>query len=149
MIRSAREGEGATLTRLVVESKRSWGYDDAFMDRCRSELVVHESDVAAGNVYVATDERDDALGVYVVKGRGDGLAELEALFVAPPYMGTGVGAALLAHALDRARDLDCTAMHLDSDPFAATFYERQGATAIGTALSPSTGRALARYEFRL
>jgi GNAT superfamily N-acetyltransferase len=148
-IRAARPDEVATLTQLVFESKRYWGYDDAFMERCRSELAVHESDVEAGNVFVAVDERDDAVGIYVVKGRGDGEAELESLFVAPSQMRRGVGAALLTHAMSRARAQGYATMCLDSDPFAATFYEQGGATLIGTATSPSTGRDLPRYEFRL
>ncbi len=149
MIRPARSDEVARLTQLVFESKRFWGYDDAFMERCRPELMVHASDVVAGNVYVATDEHDDALGVYVVKARGEEEAELDALFVAPSHVGTGVGAALLAHAMGRARDHGFVRLRLESDPFAASFYERQGATLIGTATSSSTGRKLPRYEFRL
>jgi GNAT superfamily N-acetyltransferase len=149
IIRNARPGEAATLTQLVVESKRYWGYDDAFMETCRSELVVHEGDIENGGVVVAVDERDDAVGVYVVTTRGDGGAELGSLFVAPAHMRSCVGAALLAHAMERARSEGYVTMRLDSDPFAAMFYEREGATLIGTAVSPSTGRELPRYEFRL
>lgn len=149
IVRAASNGESATLTQLVLESKRYWGYDDAFMERCRSELVVHERDIAAGCVYVATGENDEALGVYVVKGVGAGEAELDSLFVAPSHMGTGVGAALLAHAMEKARADGYVALRLDSDPFAAAFYERQGAALIGTATSSSTGRELPRFEIRL
>jgi GNAT superfamily N-acetyltransferase len=149
IIRAASDEEAASLTQLVFESKRYWGYDDAFMERCRSELVVHENDIAAGFVYVATDEHDDALGVCVVRGVSAGEVELDALFVSPSHMGMGVGAALLTHAMNKARAAGNLTMRLDSDPFAATFYERHGATLIGTATSPSTGRELPRYEFRL
>jgi GNAT superfamily N-acetyltransferase len=137
------------LTELVFESKRFWGYDDAFMERCRSELEVHESDIAAGCVYVAVDEHDGALGVYVLKGVNEGEAELDSLFVSSSHMRVGVGAALLAHALNRARDDGYATMRLDSDPFAAIFYERRGATLSGTTISTSTGRVLPRFEFRL
>jgi len=149
VIRAARLDEAASLTQLVFESKRSWGYDDDFMDRCRSELVVHQGDIAAGSVYVAVDERDDDVGVYVVKGLGQEEAELDSLFVAPVHMGAGVGASLLAHALNKVRADGYMTMRVDADPFAATFYERYGATLIGTATSKSTGRELPRYEFRL
>jgi GNAT superfamily N-acetyltransferase len=149
IIRAARSDEVATLTQLVFESKRYWGYDEDFMERCRSELVVHESDITAGNVYVAVDEGDEARGVYVVKGLSDKEVELESLFVASSHTGAGVGSALLAHVLSRASAVGYTTVRLDSDPFAATFYEREGATLIGTATSSSTGRELPRYEFRL
>lgn len=149
IIRAARPDEVAALTELIFASKRSWGYDDAFMEQCRSDLVLHQSDIAAGHVYVAVDEGDEVLGVYVLQGLGGGEAELDALFVAPLRMGSGVGASLLAHAMNRARAEDYATLRLDSDPFAATFYERQGATLIGTATAASTGRELPRYEFLL
>ncbi|MCU1362508.1 MAG: hypothetical protein JWM55_336 [Acidimicrobiaceae bacterium] len=149
MIRSARSNEDRTLTQLVFESKRYWGYDDAFMERCRSELVVHPRDIEAGNVYVAVDEHDTALGVYVTKELGHGEVELDALFVVPSHVGSGIGTALIAHAMNRARSDGYVTMHLNSDPFAATFYEGRGAALVGRARSASTGRELARYEFRL
>jgi GNAT superfamily N-acetyltransferase len=148
IIRPARADESGLLTQLVFESKRYWGYDDTFMERCRPELVVHESDIEAGNVYVADDD-DAVLGVYVLKGVSEGEVDLDSLFVAPSSMRTGVGAALLAHAQNTARAEGYITMRLDSDPFAAAFYEREGATLVGTATSSSTGRELARYEFRL
>ena len=48
MIRAARSDEAVRLTQLAFDSKRHWGYDDAFMELCRSELVVREGDVHRG-----------------------------------------------------------------------------------------------------
>jgi GNAT superfamily N-acetyltransferase len=149
IIRAARADEASTLTQLVFDSKRHWGYDDDFMERCRSELVVREEGIAQGNVFVAVDDSDDeALGVYVLKTLSDSIADLDMLFVAPSSIGDGVGAALVAHAIDVARIARRAAIRVESDPFAATFYERQGAVLVGTSTS-STGRELPTYEIRL
>ncbi|MFY9782425.1 MAG: GNAT family N-acetyltransferase [Acidimicrobiales bacterium] len=150
IIRAARNDEALTLTQLAFDSKRYWGYDDDFMERCRSELVVREEDITQGNVFVSVDETDgDVTGVYILKTLSDSLAELDMLFVAPPRIGDGVGAALVAHAIDLARATGHATMRIDADPFAAAFYEHQGAVLVGTSTSVSTGRELPTYEFRL
>src|ERR1700728_3638745 len=119
------------------------------MERCRSELLVDESDIAMGNVCVAVDDDDEAIGVYVVKELSEWEVELDSLFVAPSQMRAGVGTALLVHAINRARADAYVTVRLDSDPFASSFYERHGALLVGTATSVSTGRELPRYVFRL
>jgi GNAT superfamily N-acetyltransferase len=150
IIRRARLDEAATLTQLVFKSKRHWGYDDEFMEQCRSELVVREDDIAAGMVYVAVDGVDDeALGVYVLTMLSDDEAELDMLFVVPSHIGEGVGAALLSNAFDVLRASGRSVVWVESDPFAATFYERAGALLVGTSTSVSTGRELPIYQFRL
>jgi GNAT superfamily N-acetyltransferase/SAM-dependent methyltransferase len=148
-IRLARLDEVAILTQLAFESKRYWGYDDEFMERCRSELVVRESDVATGLVFVATDGQGGVVtGLYVLKMVNSDEAELDMLFVDPSRIGDGVGALLLAHALETARASGCSVVRVESDPFAAAFYEHQGATLVGVSTSASTGRDLPLYEFR-
>jgi GNAT superfamily N-acetyltransferase len=135
---------------LVFDSKRHWGYDDAFMELCRGELVVRESDVNEGNVFVAADDVSDALmGVYVLTTKSAPEEELEMLFVEPSHIGEGVGAALLTHAKGLARERGRSVLCVEADPFAATFYEREGAVLTGTTTSASTGRELPTFEFRL
>ncbi len=59
-------------------------------------------------------------------------AELDLLFVADSAQGLGLGAALVAHMLDRARDLGATTVRVVSHPPAVGFYQRVGARLIGT-----------------
>lgn len=66
---------------------------------------------------------------------GEGVLEL--LFVDPPAIGSGVGAALLRDVLDRH-----PVLLIESDPDAEPFYLRFGAERIGTSVSSATGRAL-------
>jgi GNAT superfamily N-acetyltransferase len=150
IIRAARSDEVARLTQLVFDSKRHWGYGDAFMELCRSELVVREVDVDRGNVFVAADEVNDApIGVYVLRTVSEPEGELDMLFVDPSHIGEGVGAALLAHAMDLARERGQSVLRVESDPFAAAFYQHEGAVLVGTRTSASTGRELPAFEFRL
>jgi GNAT superfamily N-acetyltransferase len=150
MIRAARSDEAARLTQLAFDSKRHWGYDEAFMELCRSELVVREGDVHRGNVFVVADESSDApIGLYVLTTVSELEGELDMLFVDPSHIGGGVGAALLAHAKDLARERGLSVLRVEADPFAAAFYEHEGAVLIGTTRSVSTGRELPTFEFRL
>ncbi len=129
IIRAARPAEAADLSELALRSKGHWGYDDAFLEACRDVLTVSPADVDAGAVFVA--ELDGTFAGFYRLGAGAPVAELEDLWVDPPTMGRGVGAALFAHAAERARERGCTAVLVESDPHAEGFYRSQGAQRIG------------------
>jgi GNAT superfamily N-acetyltransferase len=94
-------------------------------------LTLHPGDLDRLEVRVA--ERD---GIVVgVSAVAEG--ELELLFVDPPAIGKGVGAALLRDALSRH-----PVLVIESDPDAEPFYLRFGAERIGTRVSSATGREL-------
>jgi GNAT superfamily N-acetyltransferase len=136
-IRPARAGEEAALTELAVRSKAHWGYDEAFMERARSELTITREDLDRLLVRVA--ERDGRpVGMSGLDLRA---AELTHLFVEPRDIGTGVGRALLAHALDEARAAGLASVRLESDPDAERFYLAAGAERIGERRA-GTGRML-------
>ena len=90
-IRPARSDETDSLSALAVASKATWGYDEAFMERCRVELVVRDEHVERGLVNVAVDEFDTAMGFYALKEPGERDAELGLLFVAPAHLRRGAG----------------------------------------------------------
>jgi predicted N-acetyltransferase YhbS len=54
-------------------------------------------------------------------------------------MGRGVGRALFAHAIKRARASGFRAVEIESDPNAAGFYDRMGAQRVGTKVSEVQG----------
>jgi GNAT superfamily N-acetyltransferase len=140
VLRRAVCGEAAAITGLVLRSKASWGYDAHFMRRAAAELVVSEQDIAARDVFVA--QAGQALaGVAGI----DHLAqppELDLLFVDPAHQGTGLGRALLRHALQAAHARGLRELAIASDPYAEAFYLSQGAIRVGAQHSPSTGREL-------
>ena len=137
-IRTARPGEEPLLSDLALRSKGHWGHDEAFLERARPELTVHPEHLVRWIVRVA--ERDGALvGFAAVDPEA---RELEMLFVDPAAIGTGAGRALLADALDRAREAGLTELVIEADPDAEPFYRSQGAEPAGTRTSWSTGREL-------
>ncbi len=142
-IRDAKVDDCETLSALAFVSKAHWGYDDTFMEACREELTVTPNDLQRGRVRVAVDS--EIVGFHGVLN-----AELEWLFVAPPAMGRGVGAALLTDALEIARTSGLNELRIQADPHAGGFYERMGARLIGEALSASIpGRVLPVYAIGL
>ncbi len=148
-LRLARVEEAGALTQLALASKRHWGYDDEFMDRCAPELVVHEQDIVRGRVAVAAGENGAPRGFYVLLDEDDGAAMLDMIFVEPDAIGHGVGRALIEHARETARTTGATVLRIESDPFAAGFYDRVGARLVGTKRSWSTGRDLPLYELEV
>ena len=98
-VRSAKPGESQNLTALCVRSKAHWGYDAAFMKLSAAALTVSEDDIAAGRVLVAVDDADRVIGMACVLPEGD-TADLDALFVDPPAIGSGAGRALFDAAVD-------------------------------------------------
>jgi GNAT superfamily N-acetyltransferase len=147
-IRAARPAEAELLTELAMRSKAYWGYSPEFMERCRPVLTVTPAYVETCPVHVAVAGAD-IVGFYSLRESGDEL-ELDLMFVEPSSIGRGVGARLLAHALDDARATKHDVLVVESDPQAEPFYRRFGARRI--ALRESTveaGRLLPILAFDL
>ena len=145
-IRTARPGEAAAITALGLRSKGHWGYDADFMARAATELQWDEDDLGTLLVHVA-EQGGELLGFAAVRPDAEP-PELEALFVEPRAMGTGVGRALLARARAAAAAAGIAELVIDSDPQAEGFYLRAGARRDGESRSPSTGRLLPRLVIR-
>ena len=149
-IRRAQAEEAAALSELCFRSKAVWGYVAAFLALARAALTVG-SDSSAGDVWVAIAADGEIAGtVALAPGDEPGTLDLNKLFVAPSRLRTGVGRALLAHALAEARRRGARRLTILADPNAAGFYERNGAVRIGEAPSDAVpGRRLPLYEIRL
>lgn len=148
IIDEAGVGEADVLTRIALASKRHWGYDDAFMERCESDLTVHTADIEANAVFVARDA-GRVLGFYVLTPVDASRTELDMLFVEPSSIGDGVGGALMRHAMSVARDSGASILQIVADPNAAPFYEHFEAKLTGTSTATSTDRLLPTYEVSL
>ena len=144
-VRAARPAEAAAISALALRSKAHWGYDDAFLAACRAELTLRPEQ--CDGVHTVVAERDGRLlGFHRLAGEPP-VAELADLFVDPDAIGQGVGAALLADAVGRARALGISRLLIDADPNAEGFYARMGARRIGSVASGSIpGRELPRLE---
>lgn len=147
-IRPARPDEAEALTVLALASKAWWGYPPDFMARCRAELTLMRADLEDHRNSYAVAERDGcAVGFYGLAQLSDGEWELEALFVAPEYIGTGIGRTLLRHARDRAARAGAASILIQGDPHAHEFYIAAGARPLGERESGSIpGRMLPLYR---
>ena len=150
-IRLARIEEASALTALCVRSKASWGYDEAFMALALIALEAKPDQIAAGNVWVATTANGNVAGMVALgPSEQPDTLDLDKLFVEPEWIRTGVGRALLTHAIIEARRRGAQRLTILADPYAAGFYERNGARLIGEAPSDAIpGRSLPLYEVKL
>ena len=150
-VRPARIDEADALSALCFRSKAVWGYDAAFMALARAALRVSPGEIAAGNVWVAVARDRTISGVVALAAseRPDTL-DLNKLFIGPQFIRAGFGRMLLAHAVAEARRRGARRLTILADPYAAPFYERQGACRIGEAPSDAIpGRLLPLYEINL
>ena len=129
MIRPAAANEASVLTSMALEAKRYWGYPEHWIKHWESDLTISSDFIHDNHVYVA-EEDGQIQGFYALIVEGD-KAELDHMWVKPALVGTGIGKELFLDAMERAAALKVIAVEISSDPNAAGFYRRMGATEIG------------------
>ncbi len=147
-IRAARTDEAAALGELSRRSKAYWGYDEAFLDACADELRVDPAALEdARQVWRVADDNQHLTGVYGLVPVDADTVELEALFVDPDSIGTGVGGCLIDDAVREAQARGFRRMIIQGDPNAAGFYLAVGGKRAGERESASIpGRFLPLFE---
>ncbi|NIA68925.1 GNAT family N-acetyltransferase [Pelagibius litoralis] len=141
-VRRARDDEAEALTALSLKSKRSNGYDDAFMAACREELTVTDQRLAEGEYWVAESEELCGCACLLADPNG-GSGEVHAFFIDPDWQRRGVGRLLWNKLVQRAKEQGLIDLRLDADPAAVPFYEAMGFKVVGEAPSGSIpGRSL-------
>ena len=88
-------------------------------------LVLSDTGVLEGRTRVALGGDDAVVGfaTYLIS---DGVAELEDLFVDPPWMRRGVGEALVLDISARLKELQFETLEVTANPHAMAFYEHLG-----------------------
>ena len=146
-LRPARTDDGAGLGDLAVASKAAWGYDEAFIEACRSEPTITPQRIATERIVVADGGSMVGFSSLVVEV---GTADLVDLFVDPGRLRQGIGAWLFDDALTAARAGGAVRVQIEADPHAEEFSEHRGARRIGLAPSGSIpGRMLPLLEVDL
>ncbi|MCP3803639.1 GNAT family N-acetyltransferase [Allokutzneria sp. A3M-2-11 16] len=123
-IRPARAADAEAITELVHASSAYQGSYASILDG----YAVSGAQVEATVTFVAEDDVGAVVGCYSLV---PGNAELDLLFVADAAQGTGLGARLVQHMLERARDLGLREVRVVSHPPAEGFYLRTGARRVG------------------
>ena len=150
ILRPAVSDDARALTALALRSKAYWGYDDAFMKACVAELTITHKGMADEDITVAEADGVIAGMVSLAQGDSDDARELEDMFVDTPFIGSGLGARLMAHAEDTARTQGAAHIDVDADPNAQGFYEKCGYRLTGSSPSASIpGRTLPRLRLDL
>ena len=148
MIRRSSPEDAETLTTIALDAKRHWGYPEHWIRHWESDLTISSDFIRDNHVYVA-EENGEIRGFYALCVADD-KAELEHMWVTPAAIGTGIGKELFLDAMERAAKLNVNAVEISSDPNAAGFYKRMGATQIGEVDAPVDGepRKLPRLEIK-
>ncbi len=151
LIRNARPDEATTLNALAMRSKAYWGYSNEFMEACREELSVLPGAIESDKFhYAVAERRGEIVGYYALERLSASAFELEALFVEPAHIGSGVGWALITHAKRYAAGAGGRVLVIQGDPNAASFYRAAGGALTGSRESASIpGRFLPMFEIRL
>lgn len=133
-LRAALPEDAGQLTELALAAKASWGYDAAFMARCRDIMTISPEAVARHPYYLIENGDGEILGFYGFD-LADGLLTLDWLFVAPVAQRLGLGRRLFHHAAAVARAGSYGYFRIISDPHAEAFYLHLGAQRCGSAPS--------------
>lgn len=151
VIRAALVTEAGKLSSLAFRSKAHWGYSIEFMVACRRELTYSAEMVESPDFdFRIAEIAGEIEGFYALHRLDSERAELEALFVRPAMMGTGIGTALMAHCRDLARERGFREITIQGDPNAEAFYLAAGAVASGYRESASiVGRQLPMFTISL
>jgi GNAT superfamily N-acetyltransferase len=149
LVRRAWPAEAGLLTEIAHAAKRHWGYPERWIAEWRPALTLSAEQVERSEVWVAEVD-GAAAGFHCVSVDGE-RAALEHLWVAPPSMGRGIGAALFSHATRVALNRGALTLVIDTDPNAEGFYLRLGARRVGEipADVDGTARVLPRLELDL
>lgn len=148
-IRRARPEDVDVLTSLSIRSKRSNGYDEAFMAACREELTVTKQTLHDGEYWVA--QSGVVCGCACLTADPDGRSgEIHAFFIDPDWQRQGIGRLLWKTLLERAKERDFERLYLDADPIAVPFYRALGFEVSGESPSGSiAGRSLPHMTMAL
>lgn len=88
-------------------------------------LVLAEDGVREGRMRVAVSAADTVLG-FATYRLADGIAELEDLFVDPPWMRRGIAEALVLDLSERLRTMGFESLEVTANPHASAFYAHLG-----------------------
>lgn len=148
LIRPARVEELKDLSELCLRSKAVWGYDQPFLDACRAEFTLSARDLSVSAVVVAEMDGNAIAVAHLKVDQPE--ADLLKLFVDPANIGNGAGRTLFQWACEAARQQGAARLFIESDPNAAPFYHRMGASKVGLAPSGSIpGRMLPMLALEL
>jgi len=123
-VRRARPDEGELIREIARASKGYWGYEQELIDTWVAGLDLSPSGLRHEEFYVAdVDGRLVGWSAIIDK---DEVCWLDDLWIAPEFIGRGVGTTLFEHAVARARELGAARVELEAERHSVGFYEKMG-----------------------
>lgn len=148
-LRPALPEDADGLSALAKRSKAYWGYDTNFMNAAAEALTFSPDEIVSGHFVVAATG-GNPIGFYALAWINDTTSELDALFVDSPWIGKGIGKALMCSALRDAKTMGARHLIAQVDPNALPFYLAVGGQRNGEKESESIpGRYLPMVTYAL
>lgn len=147
-ILKAQGKDAQKLTELTLRSKDYWGYGAAQIESWKEELTITEAYILENEVYKLVTG-NDLIGFYAFLPENNRKVKLNFLFIEPDYIGHGYGKLLLTNFLQRVMNMGYGKVTLDADPFAKSFYARNGFEVVGQLQSTIKDRFLPIMELQL
>lgn len=139
-IRAVRAGEGELLREIAIAAKSYWGYDSTWVREWAEGGDFSADALAQREVYVA-DVGSAPVGWEATIPKGE-VCWLEDLWVAPAWIGKGIGTRLWRYAAEHAQRLGARRLEWEAEPNAVGFYERMGGRYLRDSEASEWGRAL-------
>jgi GNAT superfamily N-acetyltransferase len=143
-IKRSTPDEHEALTCVAFAAKRYWSYPEEYFFTWAEELTFRPQYITENIVY-SCYVADTLVGVYSLVGAGEEI-RLDHLFIAPPFIGRGIGTKMLRHALTQAKAIGAVKIKIFADPFAAGFYAKAGAQQIAIIPSNIEGRNIPVFQ---
>jgi len=129
------------LTDICLRSKRHWGYPEYLIELWRDELTITPRYIRKHNLLKVQNERNEILGFGSIESvNGNGIYEINHLWVLPEYMDKNIGKLLLEQLESRFGQKKT--IKVVSDPNAMSFYQNFGYQKVGEVKSKPDGRKL-------
>lgn len=100
--------------------------------------------LTSATTWVAVDRHDNCIGFTALEEPG----RISALFVAPAWMGQGVGYGLLNHLLKEARLASCQTVTTEASEFSRPLFEKFGFVVLEIEHTEFKGVAFTRYAMQ-
>ena len=113
------------MTDLSIRSKKSIGYDDAFMSACQEELSITEDELHRGEYWVADFGGICGCACLDVEFNNN-FGEVHSFFIDPDMKRQGIGRLLWNELVKYAKEKKLRKLILDADPTAVPFYQSLG-----------------------
>lgn len=123
-IARSKPSDAAALTEIAKAAKACWVYPKEWMEKWESELTVSPENIEEDFVFHL--EQDGSIVGFYSLSENEQAFEIEHMWVAPEYMGKGLGKMLFEHAKQTAIEKGAKKLRAESDPNAKGFYEKMG-----------------------